>query len=153
MPAGNRASRACVDGRFVTMRAWMRGRRWDGSDYALGERTILGPLSIGKRSACCARALGPMQHQQTFGNLPPSRRLPRDQSGSFPKTIEPSRPIYNDGKTRARSETPPVVAWANSESAFKSATEGGGASEAYRYRNIFHTIIAVREATPSLIKP
>jgi hypothetical protein len=77
----------------------------------------------------------------------------RDQSGSFPKPIESSRPIYNDGKTRARSETPAIVAWANSESALKSATESGGASEAYRYGNIFHTIIAVREATPSFIKP
>jgi hypothetical protein len=70
--------------------------------------------------------------------------LPRDQSGSFPKTNGPSRPIYNGGKIRARSETLAIVAWVNSESAFKSATEGAGASEAYRYSNIFHTIIAVR---------
>jgi hypothetical protein len=61
--------------------------------------------------------------------------LPRDQSGSFPKTNGPSRPIYNGGKDRARSETRAIVAWVNSESAFKSATEGAGASEAYRRRS------------------
>jgi hypothetical protein len=100
-------------------------------------------------AACRSNA----QQQQTFGNLSLYPDFCQDQSGSFPKTIGPSRPIHNGGKTRACSETSAIVAWVNSESAFKSATEGVGASEAHRYSNVFHTIIAVREATPSLIKP
>ena len=85
--------------------------------------------------------------------LPPSRLLPRDQSGSFPKTNGPSRPIYNAGKTRARSEPPAIVARVNSESALKGASKGIGAFECHRCAYVFDTVVPNGKAATDLVKP